>query len=632
MSSGMSTLVRFGDFELDWETRSLSRAGQPISLSPRTFDLLAYLVQNPQRLVTREELLNALWPDSYVEESNLSQHIFLLRKALHESRETARLVRTIPGQGYEFMARVEALDIPEPAPLPQPDFQVHAAHSITRVVVEETEEDGSSRLRSRMAKLTAVLLGLGAVVASAIAGVVAWRSAHTPPVSLAVLPLVNRTGDPGQDYVCDGLADELIDELDRVPVRKLRVVAPDAEHIDAGKPVDAIGRQLGVQYVLEGTLRQQGAYVRVSAHLVRVADQTTIWSNVYDGDPSNESAFESGITAAVEHALSLHLSPLAPVAYRPEKYEAHDAYLKGLYYFSQRNREGFERAIESFSHAVAIDPKYAAAYAQLASTYNLLGQYGWMDRESARSLGWAAASQALSLDPNQAEAHAALGFSRWFYQWDLAGSEDEFREAIALDPANIDAHHWYAQMLMAAGRFAEAQQQMQAALDIDPVSPILRTNLGWLSYFEGNFPQAIAQVQDVLSENPEFLSAHYKLWYAYSAIGDREHAAQEFPWIVHSIADPARERAILGALKSGGYDAGLRAIAVNEGSDGNGSSVEGARCLITAGDRQGALALLENAYHDHEGWILFLPYDPTFASLHNDPRFQAIVQGIGKGK
>jgi DNA-binding winged helix-turn-helix (wHTH) protein/TolB-like protein/Tfp pilus assembly protein PilF len=635
MSFGMSTLVRFGEFELDLEARNLSRAGQAVALNPRTYDLLVYFVQNAQRLVTREELLNALWPDSYVDESNLSQHVFLLRKALNESRETARIIRTVPGRGYEFAARVEtqALEQAEAA-APQPrDFQVHAAHSITRVVLEEeTEEETPARPRMRVLGYAAAGLAVVAAAAVAVAAIVAWRAAHAPALSIAVLSFANRTGDAGQDYVCRGLADEVIDQLDRFPVRQLRVIAPGAQDIDTGKPASQIGRALGAQYLLEGSLQQQGAYVRVSAQLVRVADQTTIWSSNYDGDLSDAFAFESSIADAVENALSLHLPALNKAAWQPEKFAARDAYLKGRYFFSQRSKAGFENAIENFSSAVAIDPKYAAAYAQLASVYNLMGQYSWMSPESARSLGWAAATQALSLDPGQSEAHAAEGFSLWFYRWDPPGAEEEFRRAIALDHANIDAHHWYALLLMTTGRFSEAEQQMQAALDTDPVSPILRTNLGWLRFYEGNIPQAVEQIQAVLGANPNFLNAHYKLWYIYSAMGDREHASEEFRWVVHSIADPARVRGFEDAYNSGGYEAALRACAADGDSSEYGSTVDSARCLMIAGNRDGALSMLERAYQNHEGWILFVPADPTFTALRGEGRFQALVAEIGKGR
>jgi Tfp pilus assembly protein PilF len=321
---------------------------------------------------------------------------------------------------------------------------------------------------------------------------------------------------------------------------------------------------------------------------------------------------------------------LSRVEYRPSEYEAHDAYIKGLYFSSQRTKEGLEQAIESFSSAVAIDPKYAESYAHLAATYNLLGQYSWMNPDTARSQGWAAAQQALSLDPSLAEAHAAVGFSYWYYQWDLSAGEAEFKKAIALDPGNVDAHHWYGQLLMTASRFDEADQQLQAALDVDPRSRILRTNLGWLYEFEGHFPQAIEQLQSVLTENPNFLAAHYKLWYVYSAAGDQSRGSQQFQWVVESIADPAHAAMILGILKSQGYSAALKEFALTGDADYYGSMVDGARCLTAAGDNSGALTLLEHAYQRHEGWMIFVQADPAFAALRADPRFKQLIAQVGK--
>jgi len=391
----LSTFVRFDEFELDLQARVLTRAGQPVPLNPRTYDLLAFLVARPNQLVTREELINALWPDSYVDDGNLSQHVFLLRKALNESKGTARVVRTIPGRGYEFAARLEqgALVLPESALPVQQDFQLHTARSITRLVLEEeTEDSAPSRLRARHLGFALGALAMLVVLGGAWTARRAWLASHATAISIAVLPFDNRTGDPSQDYVCSGLADELIGQLDRFPVQQLRIIAPDSSRIDAGKPVTQIGRDLRVQYLLEGSLQRQGAYVRVSAQLVRVADQSRVWSSVYDGDPSDEFVFESSIADAVEHALSLHLPPLAQAAYRPEKFAARDAFLKGQYFFSQRTKPAFETAIEDFSNALAVDPKYSAAYAQLASTYNLMGlqraRAGWDRPPPSKPFPW----------------------------------------------------------------------------------------------------------------------------------------------------------------------------------------------------------------------------------------------------
>jgi tetratricopeptide (TPR) repeat protein len=254
-----------------------------------------------------------------------------------------------------------------------------------------------------------------------------------------------------------------------------------------------------------------------------------------------------------------------------------------------------------------------------------------MDAGTARSQAWAAAEQALSLDPSLAEAHAALGFSDWYYLWNQSAAEAEFRKAIALEPENVNAHHWYEQMLMTTGRFNEAEMQMQAALDVDPRSPILRTNLGWLYEYEGRFPQAIQLIQQVLAENPNFLPAHYKLWYIYSAMGDRTHAAQQFEWVLHGLADPAMEQKIANLYQTGGYQVALRACgSMNTTPYYVGSKVDGARCLAALGDNAAALAALESAFRDHEGWMLYVDLDPAFKALRSEPAYQQLIAEVKK--
>ncbi len=617
---------RFGPFALDLRSGDLSRNGRPIRLQEKPRSLLLALAERSGELVSRKELHERLWPnDTFVDfEDGLNAAMSKLREALDDNSQSPRYIETVRGRGYRFIARFEAIVEPE---VPAPEL---SAALPPRVEVVSPALPASRNARIAKAVAGAVLVCLAAAGASFF--IARWRAAHTRPISIAVLPFANMTGDVSRDYICNGITEELIARLGHLAPGQMRVIAPASAltYANSSKPAQQIGRELKVQYLIEGTLEQQGASVRVAAQLVRVDDQSRVWANVYEGDLSDQFEFEASVADSVGHALSLHLPALAHAEYRPGKYEAHDAYLKGLYFSSQRSKHGFEQAIESFSNAVAIDPKYAAAYAQLSDTYNLLGQYSWMNPANAQSLAWAAAEQALSLDPALAEAHAALGFSYWYYRWDLPDAEAEFRKAIALEPDNVDAHHWYEQMLMTAGRFPEAEQQMQDALDVDPRSRILRANLGWLYEYEGRFPQAVEQVRAVLDENPNYLNAHYKLWYIYSAMGDRTHAAQEFQWVVQGIADPAHANKILSLLRDQGYIAALREFGQGDDAEYYGSMVDGARCLVSAGDNAAALNLLETAYRIHEGWMVYVQADPAFVTLRSDPRFQQLIGEVRK--
>jgi len=621
----------FGPFTLDLRSGELIRNGRRVHLQEKPCSLLLALAQRPGEMITRSELHARLWPeDTFVDfEDGLNTAMRKLREALGDDIQSPRYIETVRGRGYRFLAPVEATVLTEESAEDHPAEAEKSAGSVS-MPGQVGEATPQIRANSRRLRLSVAAL-VGCLVATAgIASIQHWRTAHARRISVAVLPFANMTGDPSRDYVCNGITEELIARFAHLAPKHLRVIAPGSAEMYAhsSEPAQQIARELNVRYLIEGSLQQQGANIRVAAQLVRARDQSRLWANVYDGDLSNQFEFESSVAEAVAHALSLRIPALSQAEYKPAKYEAHDAYLKGLYDLSQRSKSGFENAIESFGEAVAIDPKYAAAYAQLAVTYNLMGQYNWMSPGNARSQGWGAAKQALSVDPGQAEAHAALGLSLWFYRWNLAGAENEFRKAIALDPDNVDAHHWYSQMLMTSGRFSEAEEQMQAALETDPRSPILRTNLGWLYFFEGKNSSAVAQLQSVVKENPDFLTAHYKLWYVYSSEGDRARAWEEFQWVIRSITDPEHEGKIEDAYAAGGYAAALESLAGSDDPKYYGSRVDAARCMVFAGDRGGALRDLESAYEVHEGWLIYAPQDPAFASLRTDARFQSIVASV----
>ncbi len=597
------TGYRFANFELNLRSGDLLRNNRPIHLQEKTRLLLLALVERAGETVTRSELQTRLWPnDTFVDfEDGLNTAMRKLREALGETAQN-RLIETIRGRGYRFVAAVEQFKIEE-----------------------EAGDEKNPVLLPVVRRGRRILIGLAAaaLLMAAVAFFLARPLLFQRPISIAVLPIHNMTGDAGREYFCTGITEELIDRLGRMGGEQLRVIAPSSAYAYAktSKSTGEIGRELDVAYLIEGNLQQEGGTYRLDMRLVRVKDQARLWSSIYDTSLKEKFAFESEVASSVTQALSLHLPELGRAIYQPDRSDAHEAYLKGLYFLSLRSKVGFENAVEDLSNAVAIDPHYADAYALLASTYNLMGQYGWMDTEQARSLGWAAAQQALSLDPAQVEAHNALGFSYWYYQWDMERAEQEFQKSLAIAPANVNAHHWYGILLMTEGRFKEADAQMRKALEYDPQSKATRTNLGWLYYYEGHYTQAVKLYQQILGESPDVLGAHYKLWYVYSMMGEKERAWQQFQWVIHSIAEPAEELRLETAYTGGGYLAALRAYTLK--NDLTDFSIP--RCYAFSGDQIDALDFLERAYLAHQPWLVYVPFDPAFAPLRSNPRFQRIT-------
>ncbi len=600
------TGYRFDVFELNLRSGDLSKNGRRIHLQEKPRSLLIALLERAGETVTRGELQKRLWADeTFVDfEDGLNTAIRKLRETLGDDSETSQYIETIRGRGYRFIGKVESFTLKEPVATQANQSQLSR---------------GSFWLRWQGMATAAFTLAL--LVA---AGMFFTKSLATHRhISIAVLPIQNMTGDASREYLCTGITEELIVRLGKVGEQQLRVIAPGSarKYANTNKPLEQIGQELKVDYVIEGSLQQDGNKIRLVVQLIHVEDQSRLWTNVYDSDLSDKFEFESSVANSVAHALSLRVPTLTQVDYMPDKFEAHDAYLKGIYYLSLRSKSGFEQAIQSLSTAVAIDPKYADAYALLANTYNLMGQYGWMDAETARSLGWASAQQALSLDPTQVEAHVALGVSYWNYQWNMKQAEAEFHKALALSPTNVDAHYSYGMLLMTESHFSEAEKQMKMALDNDPRSFIIRTNLGWLNYYEGHYQQAVNQYQQVLSENPDYLIAHSKLWLAYSMMGENDLAWQQYSWIIHAVSEPEEQIKIQNAYKIGGYYAALRMSTLR--NDMTDFSIP--RDYAFTGDYPGALDFLERAYQTHQGWLVFVPNDPAFAPLRDDERFKQIA-------
>jgi TolB-like protein/DNA-binding winged helix-turn-helix (wHTH) protein/Tfp pilus assembly protein PilF len=621
MTERAKHLHAFGPFRLDPAQRLLFRDAQVVSLTPKALDVLLALVENAGQLLTKDELLERVWPDTFVEEVTLAKNVSRLRKALGKTPEGGEYIETHSRRGYRFVAEVR-----EP--------EASAAQSNPAAPPVETPRPSpppKSLTKSWRA------LALAATGVSLAVGTLWWS--HSPTVAvpvngkimLAVLPFENLSGDPEQEYFSSGLTEEMITQLGRLEPEQLGVIARTSamQYKDSHKDARQVGKELGVDYLLEGSVRREGNRVRISAQLIQVSDQTHRWAEDYDGDLGDILALQSEVAGFVAQQIRLKLTPEQHARLkhpRAMNAGAYEDYLKGRFFWNKRTVEGYRKAIEYFQKALAVDPNHATAYAGLADAYALLGSVAnsVMPRREAMSQARAAAEKALALDESLADAHASLGFVKMHYDWDFAGAEKEFQRAITLDPGYATAHHWYAYDLVAQARLDDALMEIRQAQQADPLSVIISRDVGEILLFAGRDDEAIEQFHKALEMDPDFSLAHWLLACAYHSKGQADAFIQE-----------------LGAMARGGEGNGPAVFLAAQGKRAEahrrlalleknyGSAVDSAIVRLYLGEKDRAFASLEKAVEDREGGLIIMRFSPEWEPIRADPRFQKLERRVG---
>src|SRR6267378_2488350 len=498
----MSSSYRFGQFVLDQGRRTLSRADSPVSLTPKAFDVLLFLAQNPNRLVTKEELLQAVWGDTFVEEGNLTQYISHLRKALGDNPEDTRLIVTIARKGYQFTADVSVAEAADTA--------IQAAVQVSTAESSLADEAVPKAPRSWR---KAAFVGASAVV-FVVVGYMSRRhfSGVTPPrsqkIMLAVLPFENLTGDPDKEYLADGLTEETISQLGRLNPEQLGVIARTSvmgyKHKD--ERLDQIGRDLSVQYVLENSLRESGNHLRLTAQLIQVKDQTHLWSQDYDYPVNDLLTVEDDVAKAVVQQVRLRLTSKqqAELAQsHPVNPEAFDAYLQGHYYFERNTDKDTDMAAKYYERATQLDPSYALAWVGLSRARNWQVEVGLIPKEEGHRLSREAIDRALALNPNLAAAHSQMARIKKFVDFDWVSAETSIQRAMALEPGNPE---YLTQAAYSAAMFSRSDEALalaHRAVELDPLNPGSWSALGEIKYFEGQFAGAEADVKKSLELSPD---------------------------------------------------------------------------------------------------------------------------------
>ncbi len=462
-----------------------------------------------------------------------------------------------------------------------------------------------------------------------------WIGRKLPPgkIILAVLPFENLSRDPQEDYFCDGLTDEMINQLGRLMPQQLAVIARTSamRYKGSQKRIDEIGRELRAGYLLETSVRHEGARVRIATQLIQARDQTTLWTETYDYDAASVFALESDVSGRIARSLALQLLP-AQEKVRPQTAspEAHDAYLKGRYHWQKGSVEEHEKARQYFQEAVRLDPRYASAYAGLAGYYSTTTE---SPAKSAMPIAKQYALKALEFDDSLSEAHTALAGIRFFGDWDWPGAESEFKRALALNPSDAEAHRRYSNYLLTMGRFEEALLEVRRAQELDPLSLFTSVNAGWTFYFSRQYDRAIAQCRKALELDANSDGAHDCLGSSYRAKGMSEQAISESERAV-ALSDrgPSRLTGLARSYAAFGRKVDAKKILSELDERGKHTYVRphySAMIYAALGQREQALAALERAFAEHDIHMAWLKVDDAFDPLREEPRFQELLRRVG---
>jgi TolB-like protein/Tfp pilus assembly protein PilF len=475
-----------------------------------------------------------------------------------------------------------------------------------------------------------------AVLVIGVGGFAYWRireNSHASVRSIAVLPLKNLSSDPEQEFLAEGLTDELITRLASLQGLKVISRTSSMQYKASKKPLPQIAKELNVDAVVEGSVLRSGGRVRITAELIHAKDDHHIWAQSYERDQRDIFAVQSEVTSAIAESIQLKIAPETrqqlAVTHRIDA-QAHEDYLRGKHYWSKRSPEDFNRAIDYYQRAIARDPNYAEAYAGLANTYALIGGYALVAQGPFIEKAREAAQRALTLDPRLADAHVALAVIAQNYDWDWKRAESEYRRAIELDGNNATAHHWYGEFLSYQGRFRAAFDEIGRAQQLDPLSLIIKADKGATFMFARQYPQAIEQFKEVLAQEPLYGRAHI-IQYAYALNGQFDEALRDSAQLRRANDSRAAEAGEGYILARKGDTKAARAILkdLQEKNDAGDDPIAVLIVQVGLNDKDAAFASLERAYELHSTAISTLKVHPIFDPLRNDPRFTALMKRVG---
>jgi TolB-like protein/DNA-binding winged helix-turn-helix (wHTH) protein/Flp pilus assembly protein TadD len=623
----------FKTFRLDTANHLLWRNDERVPIAPKGFDVLAYLVEHAGRVVTQDEILEALWPETHVNPEVLRKYILEIRKALGDRPDNPEFIQTVPKRGYRFVAPVTDESAAERPDLPTSGAtEEQGAEEDDRPAITLSEQEGSF-VKRRLRKL-AIIPVLAVIVAAGLGAYFLLtrngrKSSSSTNTSIAVLPFADMSPSQDQEYFSDGLTEQLINDLAKIP--NLKVIGRSSAFQFKGKNEDLreVGRKLGVANVLEGRVRREGNHVRITAELIKADDGFQLWSQTYDRGIEDIFAVQDEIALAATDALQLKLlgangQPVAPNL-RSTNPEAYQAYLQANYFIGRgASKEDLDKALAYADTAIKLDERYAPAWALRASVQNTMATVSLTDVTEGFRRARDDAERAIALDPGSASAYLALANTQIFYDWDWDSASTCLTKAASLEPGNSDVFGLRSLLSALMGNLDEAVKLGEQAVSVDPLDNISRLQLGYRLYVRSRYDEAQAQLQKALDLNPRSPFVHFVLGKILIAEARPQQALAEIekePNDWERLTGQALAYHALGREQDS--TAALAELIAKHDTD---SAFQIAEVYAFRGEPDNTFEWLERAYKQRDTGLPEIKTDPLFKNLRHDPRYTALLK------
>jgi TolB-like protein/DNA-binding winged helix-turn-helix (wHTH) protein/Flp pilus assembly protein TadD len=629
----------FKAFRLDTMNHLLWRDGDRVPLPPKAFDVLAYLVEHAGRVVTQDEILEALWSETYVNPELLRKYILEIRKALGDRPDKPEFIETLPKRGYRFVASVidesevgEKSGV-EPADVPTPYATEEAEATEEKLRTETTVSEQESSAGGHRLRKVAIILLLALVAAAAISAY--FRPARTRAnasslnnTSIAVLPFADMSPAKDQEYFSDGLAEQLINDL--ATVSGLKVVGRSSafQFKDKNEDLRSVGRKLGVANILEGSVRKEGVRVRITVALTKVDDGFQLWSQTYDREINHIFAAQDEIARAVTGALQVKLlspdSPEVSPGLRSTSPEAYQAYLQGQYFIARgQDKRDLDKAMSYSDQAIKLDANYAPAWAQRSQVLRTMANLALIENTVAYQRARESAQKAIALDPNLAAGYLAKAMVQINHDWDWDGADVSLRRAGLLEPGSAEVKRYRAHLARVLGRVEEAIGLYKQAIALDPLKANFYLALGYELYIGGRYEEAQDALQRAQDLNPQLSSLHLARGQILLSEGRVQEARAEMENETGEWEKWAGEP--LAYYTLGRREESDRALKKLIATYQNDCAFQIAEVYAYRGETDKAFEWLDRAYRQRDPGTPELKTDPLMRSLRQDPRFAELL-------